>query len=137
MLQAYNNSVQTLTKDQAISFDNTVVNNTPCHIGFTPGGTSIELRTQGYYLVEFNATAMATAAGDICINMAINGENTPQAAAGATLSAVGDYTDLSFNTIVQVKCSCCAVDNTKILTFENVCDSTSLTLANVVITKIA
>ena len=137
MLQAYTDNTQNLAANQTIKFDYTVVNNTPCAISFNEGTSSIKLKKQGYYLVQFNATAIATAAGDISIQMFIDGEASSQALAKDTLDAVGDLSNLSFSSIVPIKCSCCAVDNSQTITFSNTGIDTSLSLANVIITKIA
>lgn len=59
----------------------------------------------------------------------------PEALAVATSASTTDYVNLAFTTLVRVKPSCCAVDNTTTLTFLNT-NEDILFNANVVITKV-
>lgn len=136
MLQAYTDTVQTLTTGQAVKFNSTVINNTPCAISFTEGNTSIKLKRQGYYLLQFNATGVATAAQNTGIQMYVNGVAVSYAQAESTPAAIGDDFNLAFSTIVPVKCSCCAIDNVLNIDFRATSD-TSTSIANIIITKIA
>lgn len=66
-----------------------------------------------------------------------NGTLVPGATASVSSASTTDVRSLAFSKLIQVKPSCCAVNNTTNLTFNNAGLATTFTNVNVVITKIA
>ena len=105
----------------------------------TPGATTFSLNKPGFYFVTFNGVGAATGAtvGNIVIQLQRNGVNVPGAfTSAASTTALTDVKSLSFSTIIQVKPSCCAVDNNVNLTFVNTGIPTTFSNINVAITKL-
>lgn len=66
-----------------------------------------------------------------------NGTLVPGATASVSSASTTDVRSLAFSKLIQVKPSCCAVNNTTNLTFNNAGLATTFTNVNVVITKVA
>ena len=66
-----------------------------------------------------------------------HGTLVPGATASVSSASATDVRSLAFSKLIQVKPSCCAVNNTTNLTFNNAGLATTFTNVNVVITKIA
>ena len=115
MLQVYTNTTQTVGANSPISFNTVSVNTNNC-VEQT-NATSFELNKPGYYLIHFNGIADATAIGDVNVQLVIDGVVQSYAQSSVSITAVSDLANLSFETIVPIKCSCCAIDNTKQLVF--------------------
>ena len=90
-----------------------------CSVQHQEGSPSIVLHGAGTYKIEFNGifTAPSTEATTINVQM------------------LSDNVIVPFTTLVRVKPSCCAIDNTTTLTFLNT-NADILFNANVVVTKI-
>ena len=108
-----------------------------CSVQHQEGSPSIVLHGAGTYKIEFNGifTAPSTEATTINVQMLSDNVVVPDALAVATSTSTTDYVNLAFTTLVRVKPSCCAVDNTTTLTFLNT-NADILFNANVVVTKI-
>lgn len=87
----------------------------------------ITLRRAGTYIVHFNATTVATAAGAQEIQMLRNGTPVPGAHALETSAAVGDNASLAFTALVSV-----SNGSATTLSFRSV-PATSIRVANVTI----
>lgn len=87
-------------------------------------------------MVSCNASLEPAAAGDVSIQLSKNGVLQSQALAIET-GVTGDITNLSFDTLVQVKenntCNCCTTPTT--VQIINGSEAT-FSIANVVVTKI-
>lgn len=92
------------------------------------GGT-VRIQAGGDYTVDFNATAVATAAGPVEVVMYRDGAPVSGARSAGTAAAVGDLVPLAFSTIVSV--DCCAPTQ---LTFRAT-QATSFTVANALVVK--
>lgn len=73
--------------------------NAKCNTG---SGATITLRNPGTYIVHFNATVSATAAGAQEIQMLRNGSPVAGAHAIETAAAVGDLASMAFATPITV-----------------------------------
>lgn len=94
------------------------------------GGGVIRIKRPGIYRVAVNATLEATAAGAVGLRLKHNGENVVGAFGAATLAAMGDLADVSFQTLVTV--GCCANDALAVVADA----ATSVTVAAVVVEKV-
>ena len=85
------------------------------------GTNTIQLNKCGVYEVLFNATALATTAGNITVSMTKNGVTQPQATRTITGATVATSVNVPISTLVQVtdnnSCKCC--DSPTILQFVN------------------
>lgn len=90
-------------------------------------GSDIAIRKPGTYLVIFNATTAAAAAGVEEIQMFRDGNSVPGAHALET-AAAGDLSSMAFSTLVTVEC--CTAN----LSFRSV-PATTVRVANVVIAE--
>jgi hypothetical protein len=138
MLQTYtrSNNGTAVASSTPINFlTNKIKRN--CSVQHSEGSPSIVLHGAGIYKVEFNGifTAPSTTATTINVQMLADTVVVPEALAVATSASTTDYVNLAFTTLVRVKPSCCAVDNTTTLTFLNT-NADILFNANVVITKV-
>lgn len=122
MIELYSNNVVVAT-NAAIPFN--VVSLKKGRSTCESGTSSVNLKQNGVYLVSVNASALAQAAGDVSIQLYVDGQAQPQAFASAT-GTTTDIVNLSFLTLIQVcDCSCkptvLSVMNTaQTATFDNV-----------------
>lgn len=131
MIESYTNTSQTIAPEGLLSFaTNDVL--TGCTVLHSAGSTSFTLKRPGFYYVSFTGTGAITGAtaGAITVNLLKNGVALP----GATAT---DIRTVNFSKIVQVLPSCCAINNTTTLTFQNAGLDTTYSNVNVVITKLA
>lgn len=138
MVNSYTNTNLAVSTNEALNFNINSVK-TGCTVTHSPGSTTFSLNKPGFYFVTFNGVGAATGAtvGSIVVQLQQNGINIPGALASATsTTALTDVESLSFSTIIQVKPSCCAVDNNVNLTFVNTGIPTTFSNVNVVITKL-
>lgn len=101
MIELYSNNVVVAT-NAAVPFN--VVSLKKGHSTCESGTGSVNLKQNGVYLVAVNASALAQAAGDVSIQLYVDGQAQPQAFASAT-GTTTDIVNLSFTTLVQV-CDC-------------------------------
>ena len=103
------------------------------------GTPSIQLKRPGYYMVHFNASAAATATGDVTVQLNGNGSAIPGAISTVNSTAATDIGNLSFTAIVRVLPNCCAVQSNSplTLTFVNTGVEAAYSNAAVTITRLS
>lgn len=138
MIDSYSNTSQTISAGANIPF---AINDirTGYTVTHSAGSTTFSLNKPGYYFVTFNGTGAITdaTAGDIIVSMLNNGVAVTGATATVNSTSTTDIRTLSFSKLVQVKPSCCAINNATNLTFNNAGLAATFTNVNVVITKVA
>lgn len=125
-LLAYNNANQVVTTNSTLSTPITTVEG--CGVKFNNAAT---ISRAGTYLINISANALATAAGDIVLQLVNNGTNVP----GAVAVVTGETTateNLSITYLITVKKSCNCIDNKAVLTLLNA--GVGATYSNVVMT---
>lgn len=136
MVNSYTNTSLAVITNEAITFNNNFIQ-TGCTVTHSAGSATFALNKPGFYFVTFNGIAATEAAGDITVQLQQNGVNVPSALTTASsTTALTDIENLSFSTIIQVKPSCCAVDNNVNLTLVNTGVPATFSNVNVVITKL-
>ena len=136
MLNAYTNTSQSISAGNPIPFNTNRYRTCKC-ISHSAGSSSITLNCPGYYIVSFSGTATATTSGTepIIVQLANNGTAVPAGNASA-LSAANTPVSLSFTTAVKVLASCCAVDNTTVLSVLNNGIAADFTNVEIVVKKV-
>ena len=138
MLYTYSITAQTAASDSNLNFNvNSVL--TGCTVSHSAGTSSIQLKRPGYYMVHFNASAAATATGDITVQLNGNGSAIPGAISTINSTAATDIGNLSFTAIVQVLPNCCAIQSNSplTLTVENTGVEATYSNAAITITRLA
>lgn len=134
MLETYSQNIE-VTTGSTIPLNNVSIQK-GCTATKTAPAT-IQLNRCGVYMVSLDASALATAAGDIVIQMTKNGILQPQAITTATGTTTATES-MSFETLVQVSennsCRCC--DSPTLIQFVNSGTGVTLSNINVVVTKI-
>lgn len=125
-LIAYNNASQVVTANSTISTPITSAEG--CGIKFNNAAT---ITRAGTYLINISASALATTAGDLRLQLVNNGSNVPGAVATATGTTTGTV-NLNVNYLLTVKRSCSCIDNKAVLTLLNA--GVGATYSNVVMT---
>lgn len=135
-LQVYNNASQTVEQTGLVSFP-TVGTKTGCSIKNLTN-TTVELAPGGLYQVIVQVTgAQSTTTGDLIIQLFRNGIAVPQALASVTSSAATDIETIGFSCLLLVNPSCCAVDNTTILTVVNTGVAATYSNASLTVVRLA
>lgn len=136
MLDTYTNSTQTITTDSPIAFNiNRVM--TGCTVTHSAGSTSISLNKPGIYMVHFNGDAAESGtAGDITVQLFVNGVLYPGAEATEDSTATTDIVNLDFETLVRVTPQFCQCGNNVTLTFVDTGVGAVFSNVEVVITKV-
>lgn len=138
MLNTYNSSSQTVSTGENIAFAaNRIL--TGCAMSHAVGGDTIVLNKVGYYQITFDGTGAATEAQTSPIKVQLyNGATAiPGGTASALSTATTDIANFSFSTIVPVRCSCPAVDNTVNLTVQNTGVDATFSNANLTVVRLA
>ena len=136
MISSFNSSTQTLTTNESLLFNSNRIL-TGCTITHAEGTSSFVLHKPGYYYVSFNGSGCtADTAGNITVTLFSNGTEVSGANATDYSTATDTFRNLSFSTIVKVLPSCCYVDNTTTLTFQNTGIGAIFDDVNVNITKL-
>lgn len=138
MINSYTNTSLAVLTNETLNFNINSIK-TGCTVTHSPGSTTFSLNKPGFYFVTFNGVGAATdtPVGNIIVQLQQNGVNVPGAlTSAASTTALTDVESLSFSTIIQVKPSCCAVDNNVNLTFVNTGIPTTFSNINVAITKL-
>ena len=138
MIYSYNTTEQEIGVNEALVFDIDEVK-TGTTVLHAPGTSIFTLVKPGYYYVTVTAVGVASATGTDPIVLALyNGSNT---IAGATSSVVSasttDIVSLTINTIIPVRPSCCAIDNTVYLALKNIGVAANYTNVTITITKLS
>lgn len=115
-IKAYNQTSQTILTNGAVTLLNTKVTGGNCKISLDSNG--IRINKAGTYLVVVNANALATAAGDLILQLFNKGVAEPGALARVTATTTA-VENINFATIITVDPSCRCVDNNALLTFIN------------------
>lgn len=135
MLSIVSSASQTLTTGSDISFDtNRIATN--CTATHAAGTSTIVLNRPGYYFVGFNTIATATEAAEtapITVQLFNNGDEILGATASELSATNTTDVNLSFQTVVQIRPSCCAMNNTGNLTFRTTGADATFTTPNVVV----
>ena len=134
MISSYTSTSQTLLTNALINFNINAVE-TGCTVTHAEGTPTFSLNRPGLYYVAFNADALPTAAGDLVIQLRSNNKLVPGAIA-TTTGTTTSTESLSFSRIIQVKPSCCSIDNSVNLTVINSGVGATYSNANIVITKL-
>lgn len=110
---------------------------TGCAITHIPGSTSIILNEPGLYLINFDADGYATGGtGSFTVQLYNNSIAVPSAVSTSSSTSSTDAETIGFSTIIQVKPSCCAIDNTANLTFVNTGVASTYTTINANVIKL-
>ena len=134
MINSYTSTSQTILTNALINFNINAVK-TGCTVTHAEGTPTFSLNRPGLYYVAFNADALPTAAGDLVAQLMSNNELVPGAIA-TTTGTTTSTESLSFSRIIQVKPSCCSIDNSVNLTVINSGVGATYSNANIVITKL-
>lgn len=137
MISSFNNTTQTLNTNQSILFNSNRIL-TGCTITHSEGTGSFVLNKPGYYYVSFsgNGYTSGTTAGNISVTLFNNGSEVLGANASSYSTGEDIFRNLNFSTIIKVLPSCCYVDNTATLTFQNSGVEAIFENVNVNITKL-
>ena len=101
-LYAVNTAFISISTNGAFIFP-TLVRRYGCSIN--QSGNTITLNEPGYYLISFDTTFTAPAAGNATINLLANGSLVPGGTASTTITtATTQIAELSINSIVRVFC---------------------------------
>lgn len=138
MLYTYSITAQTVAADANLNFNINGVR-TGCTVSHSTGTPSIQLNRPGYYMVHFNASAAATATGDVTVQLNGNGSAIPGAISTVNSTAATAIGNLSFTAIVRVLPNCCAVQSNSplTLTFVNTGVEAAYSNAAVTITRLS
>lgn len=106
---------------------------TGCGVRHDAGSGLFNINKGGLYRVHFNGNVLATAAQELAqLAIKLDGEPVLSAVGKVTLTAIGDYADLSIDTIVSVPCNCCVT-----ITIGNVgTAATTVENANIIIERV-
>lgn len=108
-----------------------------CAIVHSPGSTTITLQEPGLYLVNFDAEgSTAGGTGGFTTQLYKNGVAVPGATSTSGSTSTDNVETIGFSKIIQVKPSCCAIDNTANLTFVNTGASSIYTTININVVKL-
>lgn len=136
MISSYNSAQQILSVDGLVSFDTDRIK-TGCTITHTPGSTTFTLTRPGYYYISFNTIVSSTETGNVVVQLRNGTTLIPGAIASADVAATTDIDTIGFSTIIRVPPSCCAIDNTAVISIINSGISATLTSPNINITKLS
>lgn len=105
----------------------------------TVGGDTITLHKVGYYQISFDGTSAATGTQTDPIKVQLYNGTTaiPGGTASALSASATDTVNFSFSTIVPVRCSCPAIDNTVNLTVQNTGVDAVFSNANLTVVRLA
>ena len=112
MIYSYSISDQTVAVNATILFEDNGVVSGRCST-HSAGTGAFSLNGPGFYLVHFNGDVSAAEAGDVVVQLYLNGELYEGAEATTTITTATTETDnIGFEAIVKVLPNCCAiVDN--------------------------
>lgn len=104
MIQLSNSTAQTLAPGASLIFDD-VLNHTGCCECHRKNTSSVKMRSNGSYAVEFHGNIGATAPGVAQLAMQLSGETTlPETTMISTTAAAGDLNNVGASTIIR---NCC------------------------------
>lgn len=136
MINSYITTSQEVAVNEGIVFDLDRVK-TGCSLSHVANTSSFTLKKPGYYLVSFNGSASTTeTAGNIEVQLFSNGVEVPGASSTFYSAAPINIGALGFSAIIQIRPSCCSVDNISNLSIVNTGVEATYTDADLVIAKI-
>lgn len=136
MINSYTSTSQTVLTNSNLNFNINRIK-TGCTVTHSEGTPTFSLNRPGFYFISFNCDAStAETSGNIVVQLRNNNELVPGAISTVNSTVATDVETLSFTTIIQVKPSCCAINNSTNLTIINTGVSATFTNANLVITKL-
>lgn len=138
MIYSYNVSEQNVDANGALIYAIDAVK-TGITVTHSAGTSTFTLNRPGYYYVTVTASGAASSEGTDPISLALyNGTDAiPGAVASATSTTATDIVNLTINTIIPVRPSCCAIDNTVNLIVMNTGVATTFSNTAITITKLA
>lgn len=138
MIYSYNTKEQSLAPNTELTYSVDAIK-TGSTVTHAAGTGTFVLNKPGYYYVTVTAVGSASATSTDPMTIALYNGTLPIAGAIASeLSAEAtDIVDLTINTIVPVRPSCCAVDNTVDLMVINTGVGATYTNTTITITKLS
>lgn len=132
-LDAVTIAPQVLTAEGLLVFaDNTILTGQSI---FHANGSAVRLLKAGLYLVIVDADVLATAAGDVTLQLLKGGEVVPGAQATFTATA-GETEHVSFSALVTIPLGCCYQNTAENLTVQ-ISEAATVTNAHIVVAKLA
>lgn len=136
ILDTYTSTNTTVNENAAIPFEQNYIT-LGKSITHAPGTSVIQISCPGYYLINFNAEGSITGeTGAFTVQLFNNGIAVPGANSTSGSTSTTNVETIGFSKIIQVKPSCCSINNTANLTFVNSGASSVYTTANLNISKI-
>lgn len=136
MIYSYSDKDQTVDVNAGLVYNFDEVK-TSCTVAHTAGTSVFTLARPGYYYVVVSASGAPSAAGDVQLTL-YNGANAISGATALdTSTGTDDIVNLTIPAIIQVRPSCCAVDNTVYLTVINTGSEATFANTAITITKLA
>lgn len=132
MIQAYSQNLA-VVQGSTVPFSNTALK-TGCVVTQSLDKGTFYLNRPGIYMVQFNGYGSSTAAGSVGAQLIVDGQNSPMALSQAT-AAAGSVVPIEFSTLVTVGAVCRCTGGKKLTVNYTGTDGT-LTLANIIITKL-
>ena len=132
MLEAYSENLA-ITEGQQITFQTVKENNRV--VTGNGGNSTLYLNAPGNYIVSFDLTATTTGAGEIAVQMLINGNADNRTAVSQTTTA-GATGNLSFNVPITHKGCCCQSGGTA-LTFVYTGAAGTINIAHATVWRVA
>lgn len=133
MIQTYSQNLAVI-QGSTIPFSNTALK-TGCVVTQSLDKSTFYLNKPGIYMVQFNGYGSSTAAaGSVGAQLIVEGQNSPVALSQAT-AAAGSVVPIEFSTLVTVGAVCRCAGGKKLTVSYTGTDGT-LTLANIIITKL-
>lgn len=137
MFSSCSNTLQTVGAGESLVFDINDIN-TNYTVTHAAGTSIFTLKKPGKYYISFSGTFVPSSSEGGLVTISLNRNNVaiPGAAASCSATSTTDVKSLSFSKIVQVKPSCCSVDNTTNLSLSNSGTGAIFTNANVSIWRL-
>lgn len=136
MLNIYNSSAQSVATNGMISYDTDQLNRgiATSHV---PGSNVFTLNYPGIYEVTFTATAAsATTDEPITVQLIKNGIAVSGAEGITSSSAITDFQNISFSTLIEVNYMCLSTNNVVSLTVQNTGPEATFNLPTVTVEKV-
>lgn len=135
MFEAYNVALKNYSQNDNITFDS--VRFSDCRIKNTNGST-FTITTPGRYYVIFGGIgASGTATSPFTVQLYSNDLPVPAVLSTITSATAGDEQTLSFATIIDVRPSCCAINNNTKLQVKAISEEAgTIANANLIIFKL-
>jgi hypothetical protein len=129
-IKAFSQSSQTVLTNGAVGLLNNSITGGNCS-GITINNNAITLKKSGTYLVTVSANLIATALGNLTLQLYNKGVAVPGAIATTTAANTTDVRNINFSILIHVDPSCNCVNNNDVLTLIN--SGIGATYTNVII----